>query len=1012
MKPIFETCIPRKDVLSGDLREETFAAHLHDVIDQKADPVYQKPQLFYDHTFPTAGLKLLLSESLGRLSGARPTSSPIIRLETSFGGGKTHNLIALFHAARLAFEGKNLLATFVDANLLPKTPIKKIAGVVGSDLDPVNGVDHAEVVTKTVWGEIAWQIGGKKGFELLRKSDEAGVAPGVQVFEKLIGDEPALIMIDELAAFLRKAEGVKVEATTLADQVPAFLHSLLAFASKMQQVVVVITLADSKDAFAEETVKVQQALAEAGKVSARQESIITPTEEAEIAPLVSHRLFSEVGRTEGAKTAQEYHDYYEQLAGKNEELPESAIRAEYKAEIERHYPFSPELIATLNRKTSTIPDFQRTRGALRLLALTVRRLWEKRPKDCWLIHPHHLDLANDTILNELTSRLKRPQFRQVVEADITSAMAGMQAHAALADKRLLEANKPPYALRFATTVFLHSLVQGVASGVDPQEATLAVLEPGDDPGLVRKAAGELLDAAWFLDWDGHRYRFKTEPSINKIVADEIDVVGRIAPKGDLEKRIRGVWKKGIFEPMPFKSEASDVDDDADLPKLVIIHFDAASTRADVQSPPDIVAKIFEHAGSQQGYRTYKNNLLFIVADADQAERMVDVARRYFALNRIIGDTDRMKGFIVEHQRKLRDMRDETELQYRVAITRAYRFLYYPAADAPEKHARLAREVLPAQDQGSVDQDQSQVVLRVLKQLGKALTQDSAPLSAAYVKSKAWPTGEGTVSTAELRRAFAQRIGLPMLLDVNQLKRTIRDGCKNGTWVYQAPGEKEAYGQPSPIPAIEIDEEAILYAPEEAAKLGIPIKGAAEATCPVCGKPTDKCECGKVCPRCGKDPCVCKKGVRVLRAEGAANQSFQAVLDQAHDFKVSKATGLTIKVEGAGKEAANDARLLGLAIPQLGKAMVHVNQSMRCEFGGDTFDMSFSGGWERYKQVKTLTDTFGKQADKVQVQATLNAQFDPPLELGGDQYQAIRDVFASMNFGRIVLEAEAAEKGTS
>jgi hypothetical protein len=1009
MKSIFETCVPRKDVLTGDLREETFAAHLHDVIDQKADPIYQQPEVFFEHTYPTDGLKHLLRDALGRLSGAKPTSSPIIRLETSFGGGKTHNLIALYHAASLGASGRNLLSPFIDAKLLPQTPVKRLAGVVGIDLDPVNGIDHGDVVTYTVWGEIAWQLGKSKGYEILRKSDESKVAPGPQVFEKLIGDEPALIMIDELAAFLRKAEGVKVEASTLAAQVPAFLQALLAFASKMKNVVVVITLADSKDAYAQETAKVQEALAEAGKIGARQESIITPTAEAEIAPLVTHRLFAKVDRSEASSTAQTYHDFYVRETGKKAELPEAASRAEYKAEIEHHYPFSPELITTLNRKTSTIPDFQRTRGALRLLALTVRMLWEERPKDTWLIHPHHLDLSNDDILNELTARLKRPQFRQVVEADITSELAGKAAHAAIADCRIVEAGRPPYARRFATTVFLHSLVQGVASGADPQEVMLAMLAPGDDPGLVQKAAADLAESAWFLDWDGHKYRFKTEPSLNKIIADEMEVVGRIGPKTELEKRIKGIWKKGVFEPCPFRSEASEVDDDTGDPKLVIVHFDAASTKADIQSPPDLVIKIFEHTGTQQGYRTYKNNVLFIVADADQVERLIDVARKHFALGKILNDADRMKGLIPEHQRKLREMRDEAELQYRVAITRAYRFLYYPSSDAPEKHGRLSREALPAQDQGSVDQDQSQVVLRALKQLNKVLTADDTPLSAAYVKSKAWPAGSASVSTAELRRAFAQRIGLRMLLDINQLKRTIRDGCKNGTWVYQAPGDKDAFGQPSPVPTVEISDDAILYSPDEAAKLGIQIQGATVATCPVCGKPTDQCVCGKACPRCGKDPCICKGKVPVLRAEGSANQSFQAILDQAHDQKVVKIVCLSVRVEGTGKEAANDARLLGLAIPQLGKASVRVKQSMRCEFGEDTFEMNFTGTWDRYKQVKTLTDAFGKQADKVLVNATLTAVFEPVLELGGDHYQAIRDVFSSMGFGKIVLEAEAAEK---
>ena len=94
MNLIFDSCTPRKDVLSGDLKEEMFAAHLRDVMRAEADPIYREPSVFFERTYPTGGLKDLLQEALGRLSGVKPTNSPIIRLETSFGGGKTHNLIA------------------------------------------------------------------------------------------------------------------------------------------------------------------------------------------------------------------------------------------------------------------------------------------------------------------------------------------------------------------------------------------------------------------------------------------------------------------------------------------------------------------------------------------------------------------------------------------------------------------------------------------------------------------------------------------------------------------------------------------------------------------------------------------------------------------------------------------------------------------------------------------------------------------------------------------------------
>ena len=98
MKTIFELALPRDEVLQGDLREDMFAARLRDVMERTADDIYKHPNRFFENTFPTDGLKTLLNEVLGRLTGQAPSKNPIIRLETSFGGGKTHNLIALYHA--------------------------------------------------------------------------------------------------------------------------------------------------------------------------------------------------------------------------------------------------------------------------------------------------------------------------------------------------------------------------------------------------------------------------------------------------------------------------------------------------------------------------------------------------------------------------------------------------------------------------------------------------------------------------------------------------------------------------------------------------------------------------------------------------------------------------------------------------------------------------------------------------------------------------------------------------
>ena len=1013
MKTIFDSCEPRSEVLKGELREEIFAARLRDVIVGKADLVYQDPATFFDNTYPTEGLKLLLDEALGRLTGLKPANNAIIRLETAFGGGKTHNLIALYHTAK----GHRPSASLVAPSLVPAPGSIKVVAAIGSDPTPSTGLIREGIRTYTLWGEIVAQLTDYKDPDLVERSERDRAAPGTGLWEELIGDQPTLIMLDEVARHLRAAKAVPTATgkSDLAEQTVAFLMSLFEFAASRKRVMVVYTLADPQDAFGKETEELRQHLAEARRVSARQERVITPTGETEISAIVTHRLFRHIDRTAGQATAAAYGVYFQRLLDQGADLPSRAARAEYVQEMVNDYPFHPELLTTLNRKTSTIPNFQKTRGALRLLARVIRRLWEMRPPDAYLIHPYHLDLAVEDIAGDLTSRLERPAFKQVIEADIVSPKVGSPAHAQVIDAPWLEAGKPPYAQRTATTTFLHSLTRGIATGVDPADLALAVVQPDDDPTLVAKAAERLYDIGWFFDWDGRRYRFKTEPSLNKIVTDEMGLVGRTRAKAELDGRIRQVWKKGYLQPVYFPSEAGDVDDDADKPKLAIIHYDAATSNASADAPPDLVRKIFDHAGSLEGYRRFRNNVLFLVADEEQVENMVQVAQRYLAIGRITGDAERMAEFHEEQRKKLKKIGEAAELDVRVAITKAYKYLYYPSGDAPQRHSNLTRETLPPQDQGEVNQDQSNVVLRVLKQLQKALTADDPTLPAAFVKAKAWDAGQVMISTEDLRRAFARRMGLRILLDLNQLKKTIRNGVSQGIWVYYDTAEQIGYGKPSPAPLVQISEEVMLYAPEEARRLRLRIKGeedggnGPEPTCPVCHRPASQCICGQVCPRCGQDPCICERRVR-LHAEGAPAQAFQGLLDQCHDGGVTGLSRLSVRIEGEDKEGATETRALGLAVPQLGKGQFRIEQSFNAEFGEDeSLSLAFNGDWDRYKRLKQVTDTLGQEASKLSARTTLRADFPEGLPVDSDQFQTIHEVFTTLGFGHMVLDAEPFEK---
>lgn len=1003
MRTIFETCTPRPEVLKGELPEEIFAARLKEVVDGRADPVYQDPATYFENTYPTQGLRLLLSEALGRLTGLHPANNAILRLETAFGGGKTHNLIGLYHLA--AGRATPAMARgLVGPELVAKAGQVQVAAVVGSDLDPVAGLAHPQhgLRTRTLWGELAYQLGGQAGYGLTVESERTGTAPGTGLFEELVGDRPALILLDEMARYMRVAQTVPSATgkSDLGEQTVAFLMALLEFAAGRPNAVVVLTLAESGDAFANETAQLRQQLTEARRISARSERVITPTQETEIAAIVRHRLFETVDTPAARAAAEFYADAYGRWNEQNVALPQRALRAEYAAEIAEDYPFHPELLNTLNRKVSTIPNFQKTRGALRLLALTVRHLWAKRPAGCWLVHPHHVDLAVSAIAEDLTGRLERAAYKQVIEADITSTNAGSPAHAQAFDRPGVQAGKPPYAQRVASAVFLHSLTLGIASGVDPGDLFLAVLSPGDEPLLVHRAAGDLDDHGWFFEWDGHRYRFKTEPSLNKIIADEMGMVPKTKAKAELDQRIRQVWRSGPVKAEYFPQEAADIDDDAGPPKLCVIHYDAAQVSSVDPTPPDLVRKIAELAGSLEAYRRFRNNLVFLVADGERVDEMVDTARRYLAIARITGDAERMGTFVQEHRTKLKKMGEAAELDLRVAITRAYRHLYFPSGTALQRDGYLSHDLLPAQDQGDVQKDQSAVVLRALAQQNKLLTGNDPPLAAAYVRNKAWDTNQVQMTTEDLRQAFARRLGLPILLDLNQLKKSVLNGIATQVWIYYDAAASVGYDHASPPPAVQVGDDAYLYLPTEAARLRLEVKGRqkvqpATPTCPVCGNPVDHCTCGEVVLQPPKPP---------LRGEGPPQQAFQQLLDLCHDQGVTALSELRITLRGEDKAGARNLRTLGLAVPQLGKGEFDLEQTYNAEFGQGLYISSrLALGWELYRRLKQVTDALSQEASSFAATTTLRVRLAGGAQVDGDAFRTLHEVMTTVGLDKIEVE---------
>jgi Protein of unknown function (DUF499) len=790
LQSVFNTCVPREEILSGELSLDLFAAKLRLVVERNAPQVYQDPNLFFANTYPTDGLKSLIKEVFGRLVGTL-VGSPIIRLETSFGGGKTHDEIALWHICK---QGRNIegLNRFVDLNLIPERPIQ-VAAVDGRDLDPVNGVYHAEsgITTYTLWGEIAYQIGGIEGYQLLRGSDEQRISPGTSVLERLLNRQPTLIVLDEVARLLRAAEATTVGNSTLAKQVVAFLFSLMDLAAACDHLVFVYTLAASSDTFGEETADLREMI----QASARQERVLSPSTDVEIYNIVKQRLFSSVSAEATENAAAEYLQAYR---SSRLTLPEGSLDARYAQTIAESYPFHPELFNLLTKKIASIPEFQRTRGALRLFAWVVRYLWNfsrhDHPEWVPMIHPHHVPVGVELeVTNDLTSRLQRQLMRLPIQADIYNA-DGREAHAQLHDREWLAAGKAPFSTWVSRTVFLHSLTLGVAAGIRRAELNLSLLTPGMEINFVDRALDQLTAVAWYLDNDPITSiaRFKEEPSVNKIVAEEKEQVGVTEAKDDLRGRRDTVFASKFFTLVSAPEGAHDVDDSPDSIALSLIDFNEATVSSPTDAPPALVEQIFNNTGESGKFRTFRNRLLFLVANRQELNRAIDNSREHRAIQNILNNPNRLDDLSESQQNQLKQKRGDMDLAVRVALTNAYRHLFYPSNDPVKAPKGLMHYVLPAQDSGDVrgKGNQQEIILKALKDCGKVRAEDAAPFAAAFILQKVWPSGLDHWTTRGLREAFAKDLSLNILIgaEIDNLRKTIRKGLEAGQWDMKA-GER-------------------------------------------------------------------------------------------------------------------------------------------------------------------------------------------------------------------------------
>ena len=1001
VKALAEACVPREEVLSGEIRDEMFAARLSDVTQGKAHPVYQDPEQFFANTYPTERMRSFLREVMGRLSGVDKTASALFRLDTPFGGGKTHALIALYHLATCRLPEDTLHRLGVSEDVLLSDRVKVVA-VVGDDLDPANGVQkEGDVRVHHLWGEIAYQLGGAAGYEIVRRSDEQGSAPGPQFLEKLVADHPTLILIDEPALYMRKMQRT-------AGQLPAFLKTLTEWVTtSASRTVLVLTLAwnpeqkrPTGDAFAEENRALVEALehvfAEVTSVASRPAKVVTPAQAVDIAPILRQRLFQQVDMTAASSIAEAYSQSLRQASDRGTPLPMSAVQVSYREALERSYPFHPSLIEVLDGKLATIPNFQRTRGALRLLTRVIRRLWHERQPDELLIHPFSVDLSDPDIVDELSGRLDRPAFRSVVTYDI--ADTGVRSHAQATDEERF-ADHLRYTQRIATTIFLHSLTEPPARGIDLDELLLTTLCPSSDPAHLQKALQYLQDEAWHLDFEASTYFFRTEPSLNKIVIDETAQLPLHESRAEVDRRIRQLWRDAGLEVEYFPDEPSQLDDEA-KGRLVIVHWDTAAFRQADKGVPGNVRELWEYAGVQRGYRRFRNTLFFLLADADRCERMVQQARRWLALDRLLRDSSKLDAYKLsrEHRQRLDTWRKEANLEARVAITRAYCHLFYPVGETDSAYKPFAHHTLQVEDQGDTRANHTERALGRLRELDKVKSADDAPLASSWIRQNVFGKGENSAAMQSLFERFAERVRLPLLLEPTYLKEIVRIGIRAKEWLYYDQDANLAYDTDQDLPDIVIDERHEVVLPQEAKARGMPIHRRE--------RPEREAEERK---RIREQPGLFDEKKTTLEVEGEPRRALSDLIALAKDASWGAIGSLNLRWQGDGTDV--QPRLSGIrtVLGQLPRAKIQVDLSVACRHDdGSSWQTVFKGPVGRYQSLASTLENLAGQAQEANASIGLTLEFTGGLAVEDADFEDLRDVFELAGLGRTKFVAHLFE----
>jgi hypothetical protein len=649
LRPWREILAPHDDVATGNFQAAEFAADLYKVAaTEEAGKDYAEPVQFFARTYLTEGLRDLIARAVRRLAGDQ-NASPVINLQTNFGGGKTHSMLALWHLASgtpRAEYPQDVQELLGETRFDELTGLRRVA-LVGNHISPSGSVKADGTQVNTIWGELAWQLGGKEAFATVATADANRTPPGEALHELLGSYSPAVVLIDEWVAYARSLVARDDLAGGTFDDQFTFAQSLTEAVKGTPGILLAVSIPASESGDdaepaagnAEEVGGAHglEALKRLQNVVRRVADQWRPASPNEAYHIVRQRLFVAPDADALAAINATARGFVEMYHRHTDDFPREARAGDYEERIRQTYPIHPELFDRLYEDWSSLERFQRTRGVLRLMNTVIHALWVGEDQSP-LIMPASIPIGTATVNSELTQYLQ-DSWKAVIDADVDGPNA---------EPRKIDAGKPLFGQRSLTQRLARTVFFGAAptigsahKGLETQRVFLGTAIPGDVPGNFHSALTALADRATYFYSAGGRYWYDLQANISRRAKDLAERMHAEEVYAEVARRLRGQARTpGAFAGVHVCPEdAADIPD-LDEARLVLLHPKVTHKRGVTDSEAIAFAKsATEHRGAAN--RTYRNMLVYLAGDRDRVEELERSVREYLGWSEILAKEDEL-----------------------------------------------------------------------------------------------------------------------------------------------------------------------------------------------------------------------------------------------------------------------------------------------------------------------------------------------------------------------------------